>query len=117
MDYYKSAIEITEDKLDQPFYFIFADHKLQKKIEELFPKNRYYFVKLEESKNNPAIDLWLISQMENHIIANSTFSWWSAYLNKNFKKIVVSPHKWFTYEDKEYISNLIPSEWKKINFN
>ena len=99
MDYYKSAIEITEDKLDKPFYFIFADHKLQKNIQELFPKNRYYFVKLEESKNNPAIDLWLISQMENHIIANSTFSWWGAWLSNNKNKIVICPNSYIKEQE------------------
>ena len=86
-----SSVLICGD-FNNPFYFIFADHKLQNNIQEMFPKNRYYFVKSEDSKNNPVIDLWLISQMENHIIANSTFSWWGAWLSNNKNKIVICPN-------------------------
>ena len=70
---------------------------------EIFPKNRYYFVKLEESKNNPVIDLWLISQMENHIIANSTFSWWGAWLSNNKNKIVICPNSYIKEQEGYWI--------------
>ncbi len=58
-------------------------------------------------------DFYLMSQCKHNIIANSTFSWWTAWLNENKNKIVIAPNKWFnkaTFNTKD----LIPQEWIKI---
>ena len=64
------------------------------------------------------VDLYLMSKMKNNIIANSTFSWWGAYLNKNENKKVVAPWNWFgpgrvSDNHKETI-DLIPESWTRI---
>jgi hypothetical protein len=46
-------------------------------------------------------------------MANSSFSWWSAWLNKNKDKIVISPYKWFNSDDMD-CSDLIPENWIRI---
>ena len=55
----------------------------------------------------------LMSCCEHHIIANSTFSWWGAYLNMNPDKIVCYPKKWFNSESHN-TDDLFPEEWIKI---
>ena len=58
-------------------------------------------------------DLRLMSQCKHHIIANSSFSWWGAWLGRNDKKIIIAPKKWFNdpgFETKD----LIPRSWMKM---
>jgi hypothetical protein len=61
-------------------------------------------------------DLWLMSLCRNNIISNSTFSWWSAFLNKNKQKTVVCPQTWFGagFKENYLIKQLLPNEWIKI---
>jgi len=58
----------------------------------------------------PLEDLKFMSCHESHIIANSTFSWWAAWLNRNPEKTVISPAYWFNGQNKD----LLPDEWIKI---
>lgn len=59
-------------------------------------------------------DMILMSKCKYNIIANSTFSWWSAYLNNNSNKLIISPKKWFTDKMGLNESDIIPSNWIKI---
>ena len=59
-------------------------------------------------------DMQLMSLFKHNIIANSTYSWWGAYLNRNDNKIVVCPKKWFNEEMQKYRninSLIIPEKW------
>jgi hypothetical protein len=58
-------------------------------------------------------DLYLMSQCNHNIIANSTFSWWSAWLNQNENKIVIAPKKWFNSNELN-CDDLIPSDWVRL---
>lgn len=64
---------------------------------------------------SPYIDLCLMSMCDHNIIANSTFSWWAAWLNTNNGKIVVAPKKWFGPDyDYHNIEDLIPNNWLQV---
>lgn len=65
--------------------------------------------------NNRYIDMCLMSMCDHNIIANSSFSWWGAWLNKNPDKIVTAPKKWFgpNYHFHN-TDDLIPNNWRKI---
>ena len=60
-------------------------------------------------------DFYLMSICRHHIISNSSFSWWAAYLNPNSKKIVVAPKKWFQPSTGIDAKDLYPPEWVVID--
>ena len=72
--------------------------------------------------NKDIVDLWLMAKCHDFIIANSSFSWWAGWLNKNTNKIVVSPSckwgNWFGISAGVKIDcvDLIPSTWEQIEF-
>ena len=106
-EYYRSAIQYVTDRVDQPSFYIFSDDPdwVRQNMKVEFP---CYFVdhnKGAESYN----DMRLMSLCRHHIIANSSFSWWGAWLNPDPNKIVVAPRKWFANDND--VSDLFPSGW------
>lgn len=59
-------------------------------------------------------DFYLMSMCKHHIITNSSFSWWAAYLNSSPEKVVVAPKNWFTGAYGLNTQDLIPEEWQKL---
>lgn len=59
-------------------------------------------------------DLYVMTKAEHNIIANSSFSWWGAWLNEKYDKIVVAPKKWFGEEIRHSTDDLLPREWITI---
>lgn len=92
MQYYKKAIMYINEYVDKPIFYIFSDDK--KWVKENFKEENMKVIDFDwEGKNY--IDMYLMSQCKHNIIANSSFSWWAAWLNKNKNKIVISPACWF----------------------
>ncbi len=112
LDYYQRGIKYLEDKVGGDLnFFIFSDD-LQWAKDNLFLDQPVIMV----DHNGPEScyeDMILMSRCRHNIIANSTFSWWGAWLNTNKDKTVVAPKKWFQY-DKYDTSDLIPKEWVRI---
>ena len=91
-------------------FFIFSDDI--EWVKNNFPKNHQVtFVSNPELQSFE--EMFLMSQCKHNIIANSTFSWWGAWLNKNKDKMVIAPEKWFSSDIYDSRS-IIPSDWIKI---
>lgn len=95
-DYYGNAIEYMTRQLDGPIFYVFTDDPTWVSDKMNLPKN-HVLVSLNYGLNS-FFDMYLMSQCKNHILANSTFSWWGSWLNKNKSKLVVCPKHWFTEE-------------------
>jgi hypothetical protein len=113
LDYYYSAIKTIEKKLKCPHYFIFSDDPSY--IKEIFTHNSSMSIVSPDNVNNTFDyqELYLMSLCKHQIIANSTFSWWSAWLNKNSNKIIIAPNIWFKDNSINTI-DLIPNNWITI---
>ncbi len=109
-DYYLRAIEHFNKNLKACHFFIFSnDLEWCKKQLNMDAKT---FVSGNNGENSFR-DMQLMSACKHNIIANSSFSWWAAWLNSNPNKIVISPSKWVN--DKNFnTQGLIPNEWIQI---
>lgn len=108
--YYKSRAFI-QYKITNSHYFIFSDDIKWVKDNLDFTTNTTFI-----NNNGPVYEhLFLMSQCKHQITANSTFSWWAAWLNTNPQKIIITPQYW--YNDKHLNETVIriPNEWIKIN--
>lgn len=104
VEYYKRAIEIINDRLNDAKFFVFSDDINWVRENLKFPDGSIF-----ESGNDIVSEkLRLMKSCKNFILSNSTFSWWCQYLSENEEKIVVSPKRW---SNLEYISDLIDENW------
>jgi len=97
LDYYIQAMEIIMEKVLAPKFFIFSDDIEWAKMHFQSISDAYIIHQAGEESDYQ--ELILMSQCKHNIIANSSFSWWSAWLNPNPSKIVIAPVKW--YKDPE----------------
>jgi len=89
-DYYKKAIEYVLSKAENPTFYIFSnDINWAKEYFSFIKQNKVFL------NNNTIEDLYLMSLCKHNITANSTYSWWAAWLNSSPDKIVIQPHKWY----------------------
>ncbi|MXV17462.1 alpha-1,2-fucosyltransferase [Hufsiella ginkgonis] len=110
-DYYRQAMAYIEANVVNPHYFIFSDDIPWVKANITFP-GQHTFVEGNDGKKSFE-DLRLMSLCKHNIIANSSFSWWGAWLNANKRKIVVAPKAWFR-DPSVNASDLIPETWIRI---
>jgi hypothetical protein len=93
-DYYNACIEEMRKRLGNPSFFIFSDEPDWVKKTISVPGEK--IVVDHNSREQGYMDLRLMSYCRHNIIANSSFSWWAAWLNSNRDKIVCAPRNWFS---------------------
>lgn len=113
LEYYQKAISEMLMRIDRPKFYVFSDAPAWAKANISVESPIVFLTHNDASKNYE--DLRLMSMCNHHIIANSSFSWWGAWLSKNSEKIVVAPKKWFASEPLNVLTeDLIPSSWELI---
>ena len=114
IDYYIAAIEKISGKYPDSVFYIFSDDLECARQEFKQLDNNLRFV-VHDSVKPDYYDMYLMSMCKHNIIANSTYSWWSAWLNNNPDKIVIAPRKWFADSVLQLQSaDIIPEAWIKI---
>ena len=107
-EYYKAAIQLIESEVNNPVYFLFSDDIPW--VKENFTTNfETHYVDFNDASTNFE-DLKLMSSCKHNIMANSSFSWWGAWLNNNPNKTVIAPKLWFN-DSKINTSDIIPETW------
>ena len=111
MDYYEKALEFIYRQCNNPVLFVFSDDMAWVKENFNFDKQSYF---IENNCGDDSYnDMRLMSSCKHHILANSSFSWWGAWLNSSAEKVVVTPRCWFA-SDRFDTRDLIPAEWIKL---
>ena len=108
MEYYRRAISDFRERLADPTFFVFSDDMDFAKS-QLSGDPRMVFIDHNDAYTSHE-DLRLMSSCHHHIIANSSFSWWGAWLNPAAEKIVIAPRHWLRTDD-SYYPDLLPPEW------
>lgn len=115
VSYYTNSIARLKAQINNPHFYFFSDDPEWVKSNLLQNIDNYTQV-----EHNTASDSWqdmiLMSNCRHHIIANSSFSWWGAWLNPHTDKIVIAPEKWFKAPSDFFdAQDLIPAHWIKVN--
>lgn len=107
LEYYRLAVAYMAERLAEPYFYVFSDDP------EWVHANLtvdYPMVFVDHNRGADSFnDMHLMSLCRHHIIANSTFSWWGAWLNPSPEKIVIAPSKWFAHEAR--VDDLFPEGW------
>lgn len=109
LEYYKRAMDFVEERATVDKYYIFSDD-IEWCREQFKDDSRYTFVN-PRSEKEAAADMKLMSYCKHNIIANSSFSWWAAWINENPQKIVVAPKVWIKGQDVD----IWCSGWQKLS--
>lgn len=130
IQFYKKAIKRMESEIKQrkekiDRFVVFSDDpvhvekQFKKSFPELYQKEMFFFVDFRKYKQKDYEDLWLMSLLNHNIIGNSTFSIWSALLNKNPDKIIIEPAEFLgplvKYLGLQYKNQgITPEHWIKL---
>ncbi|RNC68869.1 MAG: alpha-1,2-fucosyltransferase [Desulfuromonadales bacterium] len=105
--YYQDAVHRIRSQVANPTFFVFSDDMVWVK-EHLKLGERVHYVD-HNGPNRGHDDMRLMSLCKHHVIANSSFSWWGAWLSVNPDKIVYAPQRWFNKDVKS--RDNIPESW------
>lgn len=109
IDYYQSAISYIKRAVSNAVFFLFTN-------DMIWVRNHIYregmiVVDCNDGEQD-YLDMFLMSQCKHNIVANSSFSWWGAWLNQNTNKIVIAPSKWFNNHE---VTDTICRDWVRID--
>lgn len=111
MEYYAKALNEIAKSVPKPNVYVFSDDIAWAKenLKSDFPLS---FVSASGIANQE--EMMLMAASKHNIIANSTFSWWGAWLNQNPAKIVISPLRWANEHNNDWYGDIIPDTWKRL---
>jgi hypothetical protein len=110
-EWYERAMAAVAEALGAPHFFVFSDDPEWARINLPARWPRHFIDPNHDGRDFE--DMHLMSQCSHHIIANSTFSWWGAWLNPHRNKIVVAPARWFASSPLD-TQDMVPAEWVRM---
>lgn len=111
VEYYQRAIEYICAKTSYPVFYFFSDDMEWVKQNLKIKHPAVYVSGTPEGKDH--YEMYLMSLCKHNIIANSSFSWWGAWLNTNAGKIVIAPKQWMGDANID-TADLIPANWLRL---
>lgn len=95
--YYRRAVELVKGQYPEADFFVFSNEPqwAAEWITQKFGKEGHFTVIEGTDEETGYLDMFLMSQCRHHILANSSFSWWGAWLDPCRGKMVIAPSKWF----------------------
>jgi hypothetical protein len=115
LSYHMRAMQTVIERLRNPTFFVFSDD-IDYVRNNLPTRENIVFVDHNDTSNG-CEDFRLMSACNHNIIANSTFSWWGAWLNPNPAKMVCAPSSWNNVNPDVHCPDLIPSDWLRISID
>lgn len=113
--YYQKAVAIIQSIAPEAHFFVFSDQPTTALERITFPKNRTTVITHNQGDENAYADLWLMSLCQHFIIANSTFSWWGAWLSERQGKRVIAPDIRISGGKMSWgFDGLLPDNWIKL---
>lgn len=111
LDYYRRAVQLLRERSPDATLYLFSDD-IESVAREFTPEGPHEYVRCVKPWH--AYDkIRLMSQCEHIAIANSTFSWWAAWLNPSPDKLVIAPDPWFDHSTNDG-RDLVPAGWTKL---
>ncbi|MEM5427377.1 alpha-1,2-fucosyltransferase [Cupriavidus oxalaticus] len=111
LDYYRAAVDYVAARVSSPHFFVFSDDHAW--VSENFRLDHTVTLVDVNGADRGVWDMALMKSCRHHVIANSSFSWWGAWLNPHADKIVVAPERWFSGASHD-TSDLIPATWTRL---
>lgn len=112
LDYYDNAIKYFRKIVSNPMFYIFTNDVEWAK--RTFVSKDFEIVECNQNGEEYIYDMMLMSKCKHNIIANSSFSWWAAWLNEHNEKVIAAPEKWFNNHS---VSGAICRNWIRISGN
>jgi len=113
MAYYRRAIERVQSAVDRPSFFVFSDDISWAREHFKFDEATHFVS--QNGIDRCELDVALMARCDHNIIANSTFSWWGAWLNPNDDKLVISPAIWTSGRPVDAL-DIIPDRWETVSW-
>jgi hypothetical protein len=111
LNYYIQSIKYIEAKITNPHFFVFTNKNEINHDYLPIAEHKITYVNINKDEDMEYADLWLMNQCNHFIIANSTFSWWGAWLSSNDNKIIIAPSKENVNSNSWAFKELIPDSW------
>ena len=109
LPYYQHALAEAKKRIANPVFYVFSDDL--EWVKQNLPLDKAVYIDWNKGEDSWQ-DMMLMSHCRHHVICNSTFSWWGAWLDPHEDKQVIAPDQWTKYEPSDRI---IPSNWIQVS--
>jgi hypothetical protein len=109
--YYRQAVELMRERVRAPRFFVLSNDLDWARQNVALPGDTVF---VDWNASSPELDLHLMSRCRHHVIANSTFSWWGAWLASHPGQVVIAPRPWFDSRALDD-SGVLPPRWTRID--